>query len=59
MMVSTFELEKLMLKRDAEILNYCMRFDENGKVNIVENPSKFMVKQRKDGRSSSSSSLVS
>jgi hypothetical protein len=33
-----FEIEKMLLKRDFEIINHCMSFDEQGRVLVRENP---------------------
>ena len=33
-----FELEKLMLKRDQEILNHCIALEEDGSIKIRQSP---------------------
>lgn len=33
-----FELEKLILKRDSEILNRCIQMDDNGVITIRDSP---------------------
>ena len=41
-----FELEKLMLRRDQEILNNCLEFTEQGKI-IVKFSPKLLIQQNK------------
>lgn len=43
-----FELEKLMLKRDQEILDRCIRFDQDGKLTIIQSPMIYMQRTNAD-----------
>ena len=43
-----FELEKLMLKRDQEILDRCIRFDPDGKLTITQSPMMYMQRTNAD-----------
>ena len=52
-----FELEKLMLKRDQEILNHCIALEEDGSIKIRQSP--FALMQRGQNKHSSSESIDS
>ena len=47
-------LEKLLLKRDAEILNHCSYYNDKGNLVVTSNPMQF-INRRVDNMSSSSS----
>lgn len=51
-----FELEKLILKRDQEILNRCIRFDHTGRMAILESPLTYMQRTSADNDCSNRSS---
>ena len=53
-----FELEKLMLKRDHEILNNCIQIDEKGKLTVLFKPITLMLQKNKAPQRSSSSDSV-
>lgn len=47
-----FELEKLMLKRDQEILNTCIQFTLDGTMKVIQSPLVFMQRQKLTGEHS-------
>jgi hypothetical protein len=51
-----FELEKLLLKRDQEILSRCIKIDEQGALKVCENPLKLMHKATANAEDSDSGS---
>jgi hypothetical protein len=49
------ELQKIILKRDFEILNCCIQFDSSGKMHIRYNPKQMMRHSGVRGNSADSS----